>query len=168
MSMSPARRDFVTLIGAAGLAVSFSDNGFAFEVNNPPKQDIENLRLAGRNGSFSAVALGAVRVEVTCAAMGQAVGTAAALCRKHRCAPRGIYNRHLKELQQQLLKNDQYIIGMVNEDPADRALSAKANASGSADPETGPENANIGNKKIRILVEQTHGSETAKIHEVRA
>jgi hypothetical protein len=103
-------------------------------------KNIENLLFAGRNGSFTAIALGAVRVEVTLATLGQAVGTAAALCKKHGCAPRGIYQRHLEELQQQLLKDDQYIIGMVNEDPADKALRAKAKASGSMSPESGPEN----------------------------
>ena len=107
-------------------------------------KNINNLLFAGRNGSFSAVALGAVRVEVTCSSMGQAAGTEAALCKKHDCSPREIYKRHLKGLQQQLLKDDQYIIGMVNEDPADRARIAKANASSSMGPETGPENINNG------------------------
>jgi hypothetical protein len=107
-------------------------------------KNIDNLLFAGRNGSFSAVALGAVRVEVTCASMGQAVGTAAALCKQYNCSPRRIYQRHLQKLQQQLLKDDQYIIGMVNQDPADRALIAKANASSFKSPETGPENVNNG------------------------
>jgi hypothetical protein len=103
-------------------------------------KNIENLLFAGRNGSFSAIALGAVRVEVTCATMGQAVGTAAALCKKHSCTPREIYRRYLTGLQQQLLKDDQYIIGLLNQDPADRARTAKTKASGSTGPETGPEN----------------------------
>lgn len=103
-------------------------------MNNIPfralySKNIDNLLFAGRNVSVSHVALGTVRVQGTTGVMGQAVGTAAALCVKHDANPRGIYESHITELQQKLLKDDQYIIGMKNADPADLARSAKVSAS---------------------------------------
>ncbi len=47
-------------------------------------KDIDNLMMAGRCISVSHVALGATRVMITCGLQGQAVGTAAALCKKHQ------------------------------------------------------------------------------------
>jgi hypothetical protein len=86
--------------------------------------NIDNLLMAGRNVSVTHVALGTTRVQSTIATFGQAAGTAAALCLQHKTTPRGIYREHLKELQQALLKHDQYIPGFRNEDPADLALNA--------------------------------------------
>jgi hypothetical protein len=68
-------------------------------------------------------------VQGTTGVMGQAAGTAAALSVKHDTTPRGIYENHLVELQQELLKDDQYIIDLKNEDPNDLALKAKVSAS---------------------------------------
>ena len=92
-------------------------------------KNIDNLFMAGRNISVSHVALGTTRVQNTIATMGQAVGTAAAMCLKWNTTPRGIYQQHMKELQQLLIKNDQYIPGLKNEDPKDPCLQAKAIAS---------------------------------------
>jgi hypothetical protein len=55
---------------------------------------------------------------------GQAVGTAAALCIKYNKNPRTIGDDHIKELQQQLLKNDIYIPKAQNEDISDLARNA--------------------------------------------
>lgn len=52
-----------------------------------PKQ-IDNLLLAGRNISGTHLAHASYRVMSTCANMGQAVGIAAALCKKHHVTPR--------------------------------------------------------------------------------
>jgi len=95
-------------------------------------RNIENLFLAGRNISATHVAFGSTRVQGTCAVMGQAVGTAAWLCIKYHTTPRGIYKDHIWELQQQLLKDDCYIIGVKNEDPMDIARVAKVTASSEA------------------------------------
>ena len=92
-------------------------------------KNIENLFCAGRNISTTHIALGTVRVQLTIMTLGQAVGTAAALCLKHNETPRGIYERHIKELQQLLIKNDQYIPGFKNEDEGDPCLTAKVTAS---------------------------------------
>ena len=91
--------------------------------------NIENLFFAGRNVSVTHVALGTVRVQNTITTMGQAAGTAAAMCIRLNETPRGIYKRHIKELQQQLLKDDMFIPGLVNEDEKDPCLTATATAS---------------------------------------
>jgi len=93
---------------------------------------IENLFFAGRNISATHVAFGSTRVQGTCAVMGQAIGTAAWLCTKYGTSPRGVYENHVPELQQQLLKDDCYIIGLKNQDQADVALGAEATASSEA------------------------------------
>jgi len=91
--------------------------------------NIDNLLFAGRNISVSHVALGTARVENTIATFGQAVGTAAAMCVKLKESPRGIYQRHMKALQQQLLRDDQYIPGVPNEDTNDLCRGAAVTAS---------------------------------------
>ena len=92
-------------------------------------KNIDNLFMAGRNVSVSHVALGTVRVQNTIATLGQAVGTAAAMCLQLGETPRGIYQRHIRTLQQTLIRNDQFIPGFKNEDPNDPCLTAKATAS---------------------------------------
>ena len=100
--------------------------------------NIENLFFAGRNVSVTHVALGTVRVQNTIATMGQAVGTAAAMCLKLNETPRGIYQRHIKELQQTLIKDDMYIPGFVNEDEGDPCRTAKVTASSVSTTEVFP------------------------------
>lgn len=92
-------------------------------------RNVENLLFAGRDCSVTHVALGTVRVESTLATLGQAAGTAAGLCIRHGAAPREIGKTHLTELQQILLREDQYIPELKNEDPADLARQATATAS---------------------------------------
>lgn len=94
--------------------------------------NIVNLLFAGRNMSVTHMALGTVRVEGTLAAAGQAAGTAAALCAKKGVTPRDLYTHHMKEFQQVLLKDDQHIPGLINEDPADIARTARLSASSTA------------------------------------
>lgn len=91
--------------------------------------NIVNLLFAGRCMSVTHIALGTVRVEATLSTVGQAAGTAAALCIRHGVTPRELGQRHIVELQQQLLKDDQYIPELKNEDPADLARGAKVTAS---------------------------------------
>ncbi len=92
-------------------------------------RNIENLLFAGRNISTTHIAVGTVRVENTIATLGQAAGTAAGMCVNLNETPRGIYERHMKDLQQLLIKNDQFIPGVKNEDPADPCLNAETKAS---------------------------------------
>ncbi len=63
-------------------------------------RNVDNLFMAGRNISVTHVALGTVRVMRTTGMMGEVVGIAASLCKKHNATPRLIYQLHLEELKQ--------------------------------------------------------------------
>jgi len=62
-------------------------------------RNIGNLFMAGRDISVTHVALGTTRVMRTHGMMGEVVGMAASLCKKHSCSPREIYTSHLDELK---------------------------------------------------------------------
>jgi len=68
-------------------------------------KNIENLFMAGRCHSATHIAFGGTRVMRPCCAMGQAVGTAAAIATRHGTNPRGVYQRHIKELQETLVRD---------------------------------------------------------------
>ncbi len=95
-------------------------------------RNIENLMLGGRLISATHAAFTSTRVMATCAVVGQAVGTAAALCAKHDCLPREIYadKTKLAELQSTLLRDDQSIVDRKNQDELDLARKATVTASG--------------------------------------
>ena len=63
-------------------------------------RNIENLFMAGRNISVTHIALGTTRVMRTCGIMGEVVGMAASLCKKHNVGPREVYQAHLQELKE--------------------------------------------------------------------
>jgi len=92
-------------------------------------KNVENLLMAGRNISASHVAMSATRVMLTSSTLGQAAGTAAALCVQHETTPRGVFFNYLDDLQQQLLKDDAHLVELPNRDPRDLARTAKATAS---------------------------------------
>ena len=62
-------------------------------------KNIDNLFMAGRNISVTHVALGTVRVMRTGGMMGEVIGMAASLCKRHGCGPRDVYAKHLDELK---------------------------------------------------------------------
>ena len=95
-------------------------------------KNVPNLFLAGRDASFTHIALGSTRVIATCACMGQAVGTAAVLAKKHGVLPRDIAENHMDELHAMLFWNDQSILH--------RKDSALDGWSASADSELAYEN----------------------------
>lgn len=103
------------------------DGAYTIPYRSYYSKNISNLMMAGRDISASKMAMGSTRVMGTCAVGGQAVGTAAALCIKYDCDPRGA-QEHMRELQQMLLKDDAYIPGIWNEDPKDLARRAKVTA----------------------------------------
>ena len=93
-------------------------------------KNISNLFLCGRSISVTHIAFGTIRVQSTLFQLGQAAGTAAALaCEKGGITPRECGQRHIKELQQRLLKDDQYIPHLANDDPLDLARTAKVTSS---------------------------------------
>ncbi len=62
-------------------------------------RNIDNLFMAGRDISVTQSGLGAVRVMRTCGMMGEVVGMAASICKKHSCTPRDVYSLYLDQLQ---------------------------------------------------------------------
>jgi hypothetical protein len=79
--------------------------------------NIRNLFLAGRIISASHVAFGSTRVMATGGLVGQAVGTAASLCRTRSLSPRELLHKGMiADLQQQLLRNGVFIPGVELKD----------------------------------------------------
>jgi hypothetical protein len=102
---------------------------------------IDNLLLAGRNISATRQALGSLRLISTTAVMGQAAGAAAVMALEKNVLPREIPEKHIAELQEILLSQDQSITDrklLLKCDAAKRAAVTVSSAnSGNADkPET--------------------------------
>ncbi len=110
--------------------------------------NISNLFVAGRCSSFSHIALGSTRVQSTVNTLGQAIGVAAYLCKKYNVKPRNIYESHIHELQQLLIKDDQTIFGVINKDNDDLARTATVVATSENIKETAYAK-NVINGKIR-------------------
>jgi len=72
-------------------------------------KNVENLMFAGRNISATHCAISSTRVMGTCAILGQAVGTAAAIAVREGVSPRGVYQKHIAELKQTLMDDDCYL-----------------------------------------------------------
>ncbi|EFG64371.1 tat (twin-arginine translocation) pathway signal sequence [Streptomyces sp. SPB074] len=126
-----------------------TDGVFHIPLRSLYSANVRNLFFAGRNISASHVAFGATRVMATCATLGEAAGTAAALCVRERLTPRELAHDHLGLLRRALLRQDASVLGLADEDPANLARAARVTASsyqnalraepgrdGSADPET--------------------------------
>lgn len=94
-------------------------------------RNVPNLMMAGRNISATHAAFTSTRVMATCACAGQAAGTAAAQCVKGGILPRQLARdrEKVRALQQALLRDDQSLRGVRNEDPADLARTASVEAS---------------------------------------
>ena len=133
---------------------AFMHDGFVSTHHTPPSpfgiplsslysRNIDNLFFAGRNISCTHMGLSACRVMATCALMGQAAGTAAALAGKYKIPPREVRQKHIEEVQSILLEDDVMIPGFgrkVSEltaaakseypqlqDPVDRDMDEKDN-----------------------------------------
>ncbi|PTX90963.1 FAD-dependent oxidoreductase [Opitutus sp. ER46] len=94
-------------------------------------RNVGNLFFAGRNISATHVAFASTRVMATCAVMGQAIGTAAALGRNATDGPIAAHftGAALQQLQQRLLRDDAFLPGIRHEDSADLARGARVTAS---------------------------------------
>ncbi|QQO07497.1 FAD-dependent oxidoreductase [Breznakiella homolactica] len=102
------------------------DQVFLYEPYSIPyrccySKDIDNLFIGGRCISVTHAALASVRVMNTLAILGEAVGTAAALCSTRGCSPRELGQNHIGELQTRILDRDLYLIGMKNTNPLNKA-----------------------------------------------
>ncbi|KLU63126.1 tRNA uridine 5-carboxymethylaminomethyl modification enzyme MnmG [Peptococcaceae bacterium CEB3] len=91
-------------------------------------RNISNLLIGGRAISASHMAFGSTRITATCAVVGQAGGTAAALAVERGILPRDV-GKHTGELQQTLMKDDCYIPGFKNDAQGDIARLAKVSCS---------------------------------------
>jgi hypothetical protein len=95
-------------------------------------RNIENLLFAGRNISATHAAMSSTRVMATCAVIGQAAGTAAALCVKLNCDPSSLAGgERLKQLQQTLMDDDCWLPGLPRLiSPLARVASLKGGGDG--------------------------------------
>ncbi len=96
-------------------------------------RNVDNLFFAGRNISATHIALSSTRVMKTCAILGQAVGTAAAIATEEGLSPRGVYEQRIDLLQQTLMADDCWLPGLTRRVSA---LTRQATLSASeGDPE---------------------------------
>lgn len=95
-------------------------------------RNISNLFMAGRLISASHVAFGSTRVMATGSAVGQAVGTAAAICVREGLMPRDLLDpSRMSRLQQSLLQSGVFLPGVRRNDRDDISASARLQASSS-------------------------------------
>ena len=97
-------------------------------------RNIENLFFAGRNISTTHTTLSSTRVMATCATLGQAVGTAAAIGVTNDLSPREVGQERIRDVQQMLLEDDCFLPG-VQRDVSPLSKNAELIASaGDTDP----------------------------------
>ncbi len=119
-------------------------------------RDIDNLMFAGRNHSATHVAFSSTRVMATCAAMGQGVGTAAALAVKAKTTPAEISSQpnFVKDVQRQLTRDDCFLIDCAGANPTNHIQNATISATSEQ----------AGGEAVNILSNQTrsvHGERGA-------
>lgn len=91
-------------------------------------RDVDNLFVGGRAFSTTHMAFSSVRVMATCAVVGQAIGTAAAIAVREHVGPRGVA-AHMRELKAALMRDDCFLPGHVNLHPGDIAPQGAVSAS---------------------------------------
>ncbi|NUT32208.1 MAG: FAD-dependent oxidoreductase [Hamadaea sp.] len=110
----------------AGAKQRYADGVYHVPYRSLYSVNTTNLLFAGRNISASHVAFGSTRVMATCATIGQAAGTAAALCVAAGVPPRSL---PFAAVQQELLRADGSIVGLPLADQGHTA-TATVTASG--------------------------------------
>lgn len=97
-------------------------------------REFDNLLFAGRNISATHVAFASTRVMATCGVIGQGVGTAVAMALRAKVAPAELPARPelMQAVQQQLLRDDCYLIGVENRDEQDLVRRAERWSASSA------------------------------------
>ncbi|NUR99578.1 MAG: FAD-dependent oxidoreductase [Kribbellaceae bacterium] len=107
----------------------FSDGAYHIPLRSLYSRNVRNLWLAGRNISASHVAFGTTRVMATCALLGEAAGIGAAVALRNGLAPRELAHDHFGLMRHALTRADSSVLGVVDDDPANLALSATVTAS---------------------------------------
>ncbi|MFD2614350.1 FAD-dependent oxidoreductase [Paenibacillus gansuensis] len=115
--------------GESGSKHLFADGIYHIPFRSLYSVNVSNLLFAGRNISASHVAFGTTRVMATCAVIGEAAGTGAALCVQKQVTPRELGRGHLEALQQTLLRQDASVIGLALREEANLARRASVSAS---------------------------------------
>ncbi len=92
-------------------------------------QNVTNMWMAGRTISCSHVAFGTTRVMATCAVVGEAAGTAAALGVRDGLRPAQLAGPEIDRLHRALVRADASVLGLANTDPDDVARAATVLAS---------------------------------------
>lgn len=107
----------------------YSDGIYHIPFRSLYSSNVSNLMFAGRDISATHVAFGTTRVMATCAVIGEAAGSGAAMCIQRGVTPRLLHRDHMDDLQQTMLRQDASIIGIAGADPLDMAKSALITAS---------------------------------------
>ena len=128
------------------------DNIYTVPYRSLYSVNIRNLMLGGRAISCSHMAFSSTRIMATCAVVGQAAGTAAAIAISENKKPAEVMGS-IKKLQQLLQKDDCFIPGFKNEDSFDLAPSSKITASSCR---TGCEPQNVVNGITRHIGEDSN------------
>ncbi|ASA20582.1 FAD-dependent oxidoreductase [Paenibacillus donghaensis] len=114
---------------ASGSKHQHADGVYSIPFRSLYSANVRNMLMAGRDISASHVAFGTTRVMATCAVIGEAAGTGAALSSRLGITPRQLHDQQLPLLRQTLLRQDASIIGLLNADPLDLARQADVRAS---------------------------------------
>ncbi|WP_405193003.1 FAD-dependent oxidoreductase [Streptomyces anulatus] len=112
-----------------GARQQYGDGIFHIPLRSLYSANVTNLHFAGRNISATHVAFGATRVMATCATLGEAAGTAAALCVAEGLTPRQLATERPELVRRTLLRQDASVIGLADEDPDNLARTARVTAS---------------------------------------
>lgn len=124
----------------------------------------QNLMFAGRNVSATHIAFATTRVMATCAVIGQGVGTAAAQAIDAGITPGELAKdpAHGVQLQQQLLRDDCYLLGVLNADENDLVRRADRVEASSHQPGAEPDAIRSGQTR------SVHGKERKEPHQLGA
>ncbi|MFJ1927569.1 MULTISPECIES: FAD-dependent oxidoreductase [unclassified Streptomyces] len=112
-----------------GARQRYADGVFHIPLRCLYSVNVSNLLFAGRNISATHIAFGATRVMATCATLGEAAGTAAALCVGMGLTPRELALKEPDSVRRTLLRQDASVIGVADDDPGNLALGAVVSAS---------------------------------------
>ncbi len=97
-------------------------------------KNIDNLFFAGRNISVTHAAMSSTRVMATCALLGQAVGTAAAIAAAAGASPRQVGRENIRQLQQALMRDDCWLPGLTRAIPSITSQARLTASEGDPEP----------------------------------
>jgi hypothetical protein len=104
---------------------------FEIPLRSCVSRNITNLMFAGRNISATHVAFASTRVMATCALIGEGVGVAAVHAVREGLSPQALSGKPevMDKIQQHLLREDVFLIGVKERGECNHATSARITAS---------------------------------------